>query len=391
MLGEIHTQMFDIKDIAIQTKIRLCLDCGKCTVVCPVAKYDRSFNPRLIAQQALRQNNNNVNKNIWSCIGCNMCMERCNYNVNFTEFIRFLRSRELSNGSEIKFSHSGITQAITHLMTNKHIQQKRLSWLPDDIKTTEHSTTAFFVGCAPYFDVLFNDLGIKTIDGTIGALRLLNHASTPFCLLSNERCCGRDILLLGDTEEFLALAQANLDELNKNGIKEIITSCPECYYTLKIDYPRFLTNWNIKITHLTEILAPLIENQQIHLGKMRQKITYQDPCTLGRYSRIFRQPRIILESIKELQIMEMTDNCEKAICCGASPWAFCGSVNKQIQQERLAQANDTGADILVTACPKCQIHLTCAQKNVQNEQQRKIKIKDIFHLASESLWPEEVP
>ena len=180
------------------------------------------------------------------------------------------------------------------MMANKNIKQNRLSWLPDDIKVNDQSTTAFFVGCAPYFDVLFSDLGVKTIDGTMGALRLLNHANQQFTLLPNERCCGRDMLSLGDTEEFLALAQSNLDEFNGRGIKEVITSCPECYYTLKVDYPRFLKNWNIKVTHLTEILAPLLETKQVHLGKINQKVTYQDPCTLGSYPYTQGYPGILL-------------------------------------------------------------------------------------------------
>jgi heterodisulfide reductase subunit D len=391
MLREVDKQMFDLKNVANETKIRLCLDCGKCTVVCPVARYDQGFNPRLIVQGALRQNSHEpVDESIWSCIGCNMCVERCNYNVKFTDFIRFLRSRALSEGFEVKCSHNGIPQVTMHMMANKDIKQDRLKWLPKNIKVKEQNETAFFVGCAPYFDVLFSDLGIKTIEGTKGALTLLNRAQIPFTLLPNERCCGRDLLLMGDTKEFLSLAQANLDEFSQRGIKDIITACSECYYTLKVDYPRFLKKWHINVRHVAEIIAPLIENNQLALGKLGRKVTYHDPCALGRHSRIFKQPRCILDSILDLELVEMADNREKALCCGASPWAHCGSVNKQIQKERLAQAKATGADILVTACPKCQIHLKCAQKNAENNDVCQIEIQDIFDLTAQSLLPQEV-
>jgi heterodisulfide reductase subunit D len=390
MLREVSDQIFDLQSVINETKIRLCLDCGKCTVVCPVAKYDEGFNPRRIVQEILKQNGRGlVDENIWHCIGCNMCMERCNYNVKFTEFIRFLRSKSLSQGAEIKCSHSGIPQATMHMMASRDIKQNRLGWLPNDIKITDQCDTAFFVGCAPYFDVLFNDLDVKTLEGTKGALRLLNHGQIPFTLLPNERCCGRDLLLLGDTEEFLALAQTNLDEFSKQGIKKIITSCPECYYTLKTDYPKFLKNWNINVIHLAEVMAPLIENGQFNLGKLKHKVTYHDPCTLGRYSRIFKQPRDILNSISGLEVVEMADNREKALCCGANPWAYCGSVNKLIQKERLKQAKATGAEIMITACAKCQIHLKCAQKNAENNDVCQIEIRDIFHLAAQSLSPQE--
>jgi len=383
--------VIDLQSVISDTKVRLCLDCGKCTVVCPVARYDPEFNPRRIVQEVLRQNGRGpIDEKIWSCISCSMCVERCNYNVKFTDFIRFLRYMALEKGTEIQYSHGGAPQTIMHIMAQRDIRQKRLNWLPEDIEISKQCDTAFFVGCAPYFDVLFGDLGVKTGEGSKGALRLLNRAQIPFTLVPNERCCGRDLLLLGDIEGFLALAQANMHEFSRRGIKNIITNCPECYYTLKVDYPKFLENWDINVVHITEVIAPLIEKGQFALGRLEQKATYHDPCTLGRYSRIFDQPRSILASVEGLEVVEMADNREKALCCGASPWAYCGAVNKQIQKERLAQAGATGADILVTACPKCHIHLKCAQKNAENNDVCQIEIQDICDLAAKSLLPQEV-
>ncbi len=383
--------MFDLQSVIGDTRVRLCLDCGKCTVVCPVARYDVEFNPRRIVQEALKQNGRGpIDETIWACLSCNMCMERCNYNVKFTDFIRSLRYKALEEGAEIQYSHGGAPQTIMHIMAHGDIRQSRLDWLPEDIEIAKQCDTAFFVGCAPYFDVLFSDLGVKTVEGTKGALRLLNHAQIPFTLVPNERCCGRDLLLLGDIEGFLALAQANMHEFSRRGIKNIITSCPEGYYTLKIDYPKFLKDWEINVMHITEVIAPLIENGQLALGRLEQKVTYQDPCTLGRYSRIFDQPRSILASVDGLEVVEMADNREKALCCGASPWAYCGAVNKQIQKDRLEQAGATGTDILITACPKCQIHLKCAQKNAENNDVCRIEIQDICDLVAQSLLPQEV-
>jgi len=383
--------VLDLSGIINETKIRLCLDCGKCTVVCPVTKYDEEFNPRLIVQEALANQNGQspVSEKVWSCLNCNMCMERCNFDVKFTDFIRSLRYKALAEGVEIQYNHGGTPQSLMRIMGHKDIKQNRLSWIPEDIKIDKHSDTAFFVGCTPYFDVLFSDLGVKTLEGSKGALRLLNRAQIPFKILPNERCCGRDLLLIGDMEGFLALAQANMNEFHKRGIKNIITSCPEGYYTLKVDYPRFLEGWDIDVKHITEVLAPPIENGQLTLGGLKQKVTYHDPCLLGRYSRLFDQPRQILAAIDGLEIVEMSDNREKALCCGASPWAHCGLVNKQIQKERLDQAAATGAETLVTACPKCQIHLRCAQKNAESNGVCQIEIQDLFDMVAQSLLPQE--
>jgi Fe-S oxidoreductase len=317
-------------------------------------------------------------------------MERCNYNVRFTDFIRFLRHKALEEGAEIKYSHGGAPQTIMHIMAHRETRQDRLDWLPEDIKVAKQSNTAFFVGCAPYFDILFSDLSVHTVEGTKGALRLLNRAQIPFTLIPNERCCGRDLLLTGDIDGFLALARANMNEFGKRGIKNIITSCPEGYYTLKIDYPKFLQDWDITVVHITEVIAQVIETGDLTLGRLEQKVTYHDPCTLGRYSRIFDEPRSILASMEGIEAAEMSDNRANSLCCGASPWAHCGAVNTQIQKERLAQARATGADILITDCPKCQIHLKCAQKNAESNDVCQIEIQDICDLAARSLLPQEV-
>jgi len=319
-----------------------------------------------------------------------MCVERCNYNVKFTDFIRALRNKALTEGAEVDYNHGGTPHTVMRIMGQKDLKQNRLDWIPDDIKLARQCQTVFFVGCAPYFDVIFKDMGVRTLEGVKGALRLLNRADFPFTVLSNERCCGRDLLLTGDVDGFLALARANMKELTQRGITSIVTNCPEGYYTLKKDYPKYLKEWNMDVKHVSEVVASLIEDGKLSLGSFPKKVTYQDPCTLGRYSRIFNQPRQILEAIDGLELVEMVDNREKALCCGASPWAYCGQINKKIQKERLSQAEATGAEVLATACPKCQIHLKCAQKNAEINDVCQIEIRDLFEIAAESLRVQEV-
>ena len=368
-----------------ETNIRLCLDCGKCTAVCPVAQYDPEFNPRLIAQRKLTQNSRGTrDETIWACLSCYMCVERCNYHVKFPQFIHALRAEALAEGAQVHCSHGEALQTLMRMMTREDLQQERLGWLPKDIELSKQCDTLFFVGCAPYFDVLFSDLGVNTLEGVKGALRLLNRTQIPFSILANERCCGRDLLLQGDRRGFMALAKANTEEFARRGIKKIITNCPECYYTLKVDYPNILGSTGIDVAHLTQVLAPLVQRGELSLGKLQKKVTYHDPCTLGRCSRIFDEPRQILSAVAGLGLTEMEQSREKALCCGATPWVHCGAVNQQIQKKRLAQAEAIGAEILVTACPKCQIHLKCAQKN-EVGQSPKIVIQDLAFLVAQSL------
>jgi len=369
----------------IESGIRLCLDCGKCTVVCPVAQNDPEFNPRLIAQRRLTRNSSaDRDESIWSCLSCYMCVERCNYRVRFPEFIHHLRAEALEDGATPKCSHGGALQALMHMMSREDLQQKRMDWLPDDIELSDDSDTIFFVGCAPYFDVLFDDLGVNTLEGVKGALRLLNRAQVPFKLLANERCCGRDLLVQGDRDGFLALARANLEEFKRHGVRRIITNCAEGHYTLNVDYPKALGNTGIEVKHLTEVIAPMLSAGEFSLGTVNKIITYHDPCTLGRCSRVFDEPREVLHAIKGVDLREMEQNREKALCCGASPWVACGSVNRQIQEQRLAQAEATGAEVMVTTCPKCQIHLKCAQKSADGKTAG-VEIQDLASLAARSL------
>ena len=120
------------------------------------------------------------------------------------------------------------------------------------------------------------------------------------------------------------------------------------------------------------------------LGSLVKQVTYHDPCTLGRGFRLFDEPRRLLTGITGLKLVEMEYNRETALCCGANPWAYCNSVNRQVQGQRLAQARATSAEILVTACPKCQIHLKCAQKS-EDCQVDQIEIQDLASLAAGSL------
>jgi heterodisulfide reductase subunit D len=371
----------EIKD----TNIRLCLDCGKCTVVCPIAQHDPAFNPRLIAQRRLSQDSHGSHdETIWSCLSCYMCMERCNYHVKFPKFIHALRAESLAEGRQIQCSHGGAIQTMMRLMARKDLQQKRLDWLPQDVELSRQSDTLFFAGCAPYFDVLFSDLGVNTLEGVKGALKLLNRAQVPFNIIANERCCGRDLLLQGDRKGFTVLAKSNMDEFARQGVKRIITNCPECYYTLKVNYPNMLGSTGIQVMHLTQVIAPLVQSGKLSLGKLEKKVTFQDPCTLGRCSRIFNEPRQVLGAVAGLKLVEMEQSREKALCCGSNSWLQCGAVNRQIQKQRFAQAEASGAEILVTACPKCQIHLKCAQKSSDGKV-ASLTILDLASLAAQSL------
>jgi len=114
-------------------------------------------------------------------------------------------------------------------------------------------------------------------------------------------------------------------------------------------------------------------------------VTYQDPCRLGRLSGIYEEPRQVMNAVPGLELAEMGKNRKSAICCGTSGWMNCGTCSKQIQVNRLTEAKKTGADMLVTACPKCQIHFACALKDEDVPAEARIPMKDLAVLVAEQL------
>jgi Fe-S oxidoreductase len=276
------------------------------------------------------------------------------------------------------------------MMTDPNLKQDRLGWLNGDLRISEESDTIYFPGCLPYYDVVFNHLDIDGIDIAQAAVKILNHMGIEPIILGDERCCGHDQLWEGDIETFQSLAELNLNIIKSTGAKRIVTTCPECARTLKEDYPKYVGEHGLEILHMTELIAseglPLSQ-WIIDLPSGQTKgspVTYQDPCRLGRFMGVYDPPRQIIECLG-YELVEMERNRKKSLCCGTSCWTACGQVSKNIQVERLKEAKATGADLLVTACVKCQIHFKCAQNDSILRDEIDIQIRDLTTLVAEKL------
>ena len=376
--------MTEISDIVTLTGAYSCLDCGKCTVVCPVSRYDTSYSPRRVVNNAIYGQEVGVigDGQLWSCITCSMCEERCQSGVKYTELIKSLRSKAHEAGCSGECTHGGALQSLMHIMTSPNLQQNRLGWVDKNLKTATESDVLYWVGCQPYFDVIFSDLMVKTIDTAKGAVKLLNSLDITPALLPNERCCGHDLLWSGDVEHFLKLAEHNLEEIKKSKAKKVVATCPEGYITLKYEYPHYFGSLDFEVVHISQLLADAISEGRLKFRRFKQKVTYHDPCRLGRFSGIFDAPRAIISAIPGLELQEMPRNRVNALCCGTQAWINCGSVNKQIQEDRLREAASTGADILLTSCPKCQIHFRCALNDGRLGEELNIRIEDVVSLAA---------
>jgi Fe-S oxidoreductase len=182
--------------------------------------------------------------------------------------------------------------------------------------------------------------------------------------------------------------------IKETGASTVVTTCPECYRTLKVDYAELTGKPKFEVLHASEFLADLIDSGKIKFnGKLAKKVSYQDPCRLGRHMGVYDAPRKVLTSIPGVELVEMERNREGAICCGVSAWMGCGRHSKQMQIERLSEAKATAADLLVTACPKCQIHLNCAMSEKLPVKKEDITIEtcDLSVLVAQALNLTQVP
>lgn len=374
-----------IVDAVKRTEAYYCLDCGKCTGVCPVSRVSRDFSPRTLLLRAIRGDRDDLlkNRSIWTCLACGLCDERCPSGIHYMELTKAMRLEAHGKGEEASCSHGGALQSLMHIMTSPRLNQNRLEWLTKNMKVQNKGEVLYFVGCAPYFDAFFSDIGVDILRSARSAIHILNHLGIKPVLLPNERCCGHDLLWGGDLEGFKRLAEHNLAAIEKSGAKKVIFSCPEGYRTFKLDYVEHFGPLKFDVHHISEFLAEEISEGNLQFHPVRRMITYQDPCRLGRHLGIYEEPREVLKAIPELELREMPRSKKGSVCCGVSAWLNCDSYSKLIQVQRLKEARATGAKLLVTACPKCEIHFRCAMSG--EDKSFEIEIKDIVTLAAEAL------
>jgi Fe-S oxidoreductase len=168
----------------------------------------------------------------------------------------------------------------------------------------------------------------------------------------DEPCCGSTLLRVGQTDAFKELSAANLKKFEALGVKRIVTACPGCYTTLKKSLE--VAGSKIKVTHAAQEIAQLVKDGKIRVKKSTERMTYHDPCHLGRLGGIFDDPRTIVESVATL--VEMPNNRYESRCCGAGAGlqtAF-PKLSKNLASKRIAEAKATGATTLVTSCPFCE-------------------------------------
>ena len=366
-----------------QKQIDYCMECGLCTGSCPISRELSTFSPRQMIKRAVLDPDGGLagSREIWACLSCANCSGRCPAEIDFPEFIRSHRQQARRAGNLPQESHHGIMQAIAGLQT-RNLNQQRTAWAQEAGSFRDTGQYFYFVGCLPFFDVTFRYLNLSPLETARSMLTLLNKMGIEPVISDQERCCGHDALWCGDHTTFQKLAEWNLEMIRASGAKTVIFSCPEGYVTFKNYYPKHFGALPFEVIHMTEFLARELPKTGLAFqASSAETVTYHDPCRLGRLAGIFEAPRQLLGMLPEIKQVEMERNRENALCCGTSAWMECSSYSKAIQTERMQEAIQTGAQTLITACPKCQIHFACAQSGTDIN----LKMVDLYTYLNQRL------
>lgn len=382
--------MTDQHELNQETGVYDCVDCGKCTTVCPVAHLDPDFTPRLLVVKAMEgiENDPDTKKNMWACLTCEMCKSMCPYKVNYSGYIQGLRAKSFGVDAQPVCSQGGLIHTVQRLMANNDLKQNRLTWVTDDLKISkEKGDVLLFTGCSYHLGTIFPEKAAHLKEIPTSAVKILNAAGIQPVVHKDEVCCGHDLLWLGDEEAFFKLMDRNIELIKSSGAKQVIFACPECYRTFDIDYQDYCNDLPFELIHISDFIAGALKDGDLKLGALGKKVTYHDSCRMGRHMGVYDSPREVLSAISGIELTEMERSKEMATCCGVNAWANCNETGKKMQIDRLLEAKKTGADAMLTFCPKCQIHFKCTTHNkVPVEKERvDIEIEDFTNIVARAL------
>ena len=361
---------------------KLCYQCGLCDTVCPW-NLVRTFSIRKIIREATFGLTEIESEDIWRCTTCGRCPQQCPRDVKQIESGVSLRRIATEYGvfpSSVKPIRAISGSLVGEGNPLNEERKNRANWAEGlSVKTfTEGMDVLYFPGCYLCYDPRLKKVARATAN-------ILKVAGVDFGILgSKENCCGESIRKTGDEELFKRLARENIKTFIDNGVKKILVSSPHCYHTFKKEYPEFMVNF--EVVHISQYLLELINEGRLKLTKeYRKKISYHDPCYLGRHNNIYDEPREILKKIPGLELIEMADSRKDSLCCGGGGGRIWMETLKgeRFSDLRLAQAIGVGAEALVTSCPYCIANFEDSRLTLNVTEN--VEVKDITEIIAEVI------
>lgn len=319
---------------------------------------------------------------VYSCTTCKNCVIKCplRFNVDIVNMIVAARSEMVEAGK--------IPSAVKRFLENVELygnpygesRNKRGQWIDGtEVEQYRDQEYLFYVGCTGSYDT-------RAQDAARALAMVMIKAGVSFGILGNEETCdGNEVHKLGESGLFEVLAESNTKQFRDMGILKIITFSPHAYNSIKNYYPQF--GGNFEVFHYTQILQRLTDEEKIETQNgFNARVTFHDPCFLGRWNEVYEAPRAVLRAVRGIDLVEMEKNREGSLCCGGGGGNFqidlLGGSESSPARRRVREAYETGAGILVVACPKC---LVMFNEAVESEgMKEKLAVMDISEVLAKA-------
>ncbi len=330
-----------------------CYGCDLCDDACPVRLFNAGDKLNIIYNT---WNNEDDGVPLYSCLTCTACTNACPQLVDYDSYIDIRRNLVVGGPPATEIPHT-VLQAVLAAEAEEDADE---SFIPVEDYPLD-SSIGYYPGCVDYIDqeMVFShvnegemDLG----DATTSAFTIFEEMGEDVTYLGRDflKCCGHDQKWQGMTEVFEKLKAYNQKKLGESGIETLVTSCAECFRTFAMDYELD----EMKVMHTTEFLIEKGFDMNLKTDE-DVTVTYHDPCRLGRQMNIYDEPRDLVNSVEGVNMVEMEHTGEDALCCGVSSMMSCNENSRALRIQRFDEVRATGADIMLTSCPKCVAHFEC--------------------------------
>lgn len=311
---------------------------------------------RAIYEERLRPTKRLAEHIFSKCLLCRNCQSHCPLEVDIISVTKALRQDLFRAGllpEPLKERDSNVGQ--NHNVFGE-VSSDRTDWA-SGLELPPKGHTLYFAGC--YDAYRYPQIARATV-------AILKEAGVNVAYLGeDEWCCGLPQFHDGNIVLAEENMKHNLDVIKTSGAKRVVTSCPGCYTALKSEYPKIIGKIPFEVIHISELIAELMDAGKITLNEaVNEKVTYHDPCHLGRYEGVYEEPRKVIQAIPGVELVEMQRNRENAWCCGASTEVYVmdPDLAASIAKTRVEEAEKTGAEAIVTACTMCVTNLKPAAK-----------------------------
>ncbi len=378
-----------------------CVECGRCTMVCPANLSGKPLDPKLIITKArdlaeLSKTKGEADADIFgenpiysaneldSCTTCGACMEECPSNIEHVNLIMEAKRYKTLTLGEIPPSAA---DAANKIKINGNpwgiTQDDRFKWADGlDIPVIQAEKKVdylYYVGCAGSYDAANQ----KVVRDTV---MLLKKAGVDFAVMGKtEKCNGDPIRRFGDEYTFFEVAIENIANMRQYKFDKVVTHCPHCLHTIGKEYAKF-EDGAFETIHHTELLAELIRNKKLVPDKaINQELTFHDPCYLGRHHGEYDAPRDVLRSIPGLKLKEMERSKDKALCCGMGGGNMWYEIPEghELAVNRLNDVGESKAEKLATSCSFCLINFNSSKAQVKETEN--IEIEDVASILAKSI------